>query len=157
MKFICPLIVVEDIERSREFYIDVLSQTVEFDFGENIQFHGPFAIHQKDHYHKLISINQQRNIVSKCNNMELYFESEQLDKIEHKLKDYEAEFIHNILEQPWGQRVIRFYDPDGHIIEVGESMDTVIKRYHNNSMNAKEISNKTSMPLEYVKSLIQET
>ena len=32
-------------------------------------------------------------------------------------------------EDEWGQRSIRFYDPDKHIIDVGESMKVVIKRF----------------------------
>lgn len=154
MKFICPLIVVEDIIISREFYTGVLNQTIEYDFGENIQFHGPFAIHQKDHYQQLLSINNNKQIHYKSHNMELYFESEELEEVELKLKDIAIEFIHNIIEQPWGQRVMRFYDPDGHIIEVGESMDYVIKRFHKRGLNINEISQRTSMPLKYVKSIV---
>ncbi len=33
------------------------------------------------------------------------------------------------MEHSWGQRVIRFYDLDGHLIEVGESMAMVIRRF----------------------------
>lgn len=28
---------------------------------------------------------------------------------------------------PWGQKVIRFYDPDKHIIEVGEDLSVLIR------------------------------
>lgn len=31
-----------------------------------------------------------------------------------------VELIHPIERQAWGQKVFRFYDPDGHIVEVGE-------------------------------------
>lgn len=40
----------------------------------------------------------------------------------------------------WGQRVIRFYDLDGHIIEVGESMKMVIKRFLASGMTMEEVS-----------------
>jgi len=33
--------------------------------------------------------------------------------------------------EPWGQRVIRFYDPDMHIVEVGESLESVACMLHN--------------------------
>lgn len=157
MKFICPLIVVEDIKKARKFYEEVLGQKVEFDFGENVQFHGPFAIHKRDHYQKLLSINTQKQITYKNNNMELYFESSNLKSIESRLNEEGIEFIHHIIEQPWGQRVMRFYDLDGHIIEVGESMDTVILRFYNNSMSVKEVSQRTSMPLDYIESLISKS
>ena len=47
LKFICPLIVVEDIERSRAFYEQLLGQRVMFDFGQDVQFEGDFSIHLK--------------------------------------------------------------------------------------------------------------
>lgn len=47
MKFMCPLVVVKDINRSRDFYENVLGQRVKYDYGENITFHGDFALHQK--------------------------------------------------------------------------------------------------------------
>ncbi len=47
MKFICSLIVVEDIERSRYLYESILGQSVKTDFGENVTFHGDFAIRQQ--------------------------------------------------------------------------------------------------------------
>jgi uncharacterized glyoxalase superfamily protein PhnB len=33
-----------------------------------------------------------------------------------------VDLIHPIVEQAWGQRVFRFYDPDGHAVEVGEPL-----------------------------------
>ena len=44
VKFICTLITVADMQRSRHFYENVLGQKVETDFGENVSF-GGFAIH----------------------------------------------------------------------------------------------------------------
>lgn len=40
---------------------------------------------------------------------------------------------------PWGQRVIRFYDLDGYIIEVGEDMKTVINRFLDSGMTIEEV------------------
>ena len=60
MKFICPLIVVNNMEVSRNFYEKVLSQKVQYDFGENVSFEGGFAIHLKSHFSDLISIEQKR-------------------------------------------------------------------------------------------------
>ena len=45
MRYICPLIVVSDIKRSRQFYESLLGQKVKYDFGENVQFEGDFSIH----------------------------------------------------------------------------------------------------------------
>lgn len=50
MKYKCPLIVMHDIQVSRNFYENILGQKVKYDFGENIQFEDGFAIHLKEHY-----------------------------------------------------------------------------------------------------------
>ncbi len=125
MKFVCPLIVVEDIKKSREFYENVLGQTVKLDFGENITFKGDFAIHQKSHFQSLIN---NAAVSLKSNSFELYFEDESLDELEATLKDLTMEFVHEIREQPWKQRVLRFYDYDKNLIEVGEPMQFVAYR-----------------------------
>jgi catechol 2,3-dioxygenase-like lactoylglutathione lyase family enzyme len=123
MKFICPLIAVKDIKTSREFYEKLLDQKVKFDFGENITFEGDFAIHLMSHFSNLID-NQE----IKCggNNFELYFEYDDVDKIVLKLKSASVVFVHEVREQPWRQKVVRFYDPDLNIIEIGESMEFLV-------------------------------
>ena len=55
------------------------------------------------------------------------------------------------MEMPWGQRIVRFYDPDFHIIEVGEPMDAVIKRLFASGMTVEQVSEKSQYPIEYVK------
>lgn len=151
MKFICPLIVVNNMEISRNFYEKVLDQKVQYDFGENISFESGFAIHLKLHFSDLISINKN-DIVQKSNNCELYFEEDDLDSFLQKLKDMDSiEYVHGLKEQPWGQRVIRFYDPDMHIIEVGEPMESVVKRSLSKGLSIEEIVKRTLMPEEFVR------
>jgi len=50
MKYLCSLITVSDINRSRYFYENLLKQEVESDFGENVGFKGGFAIHLENNY-----------------------------------------------------------------------------------------------------------
>jgi len=153
MKYKCSLIAVRDIKISRNFYENLLGQKVEYDFGENVSFEGGFAIHLADHFQCLLGQNVSP-ISYKTHNFELYFESDDMDSIYHKLKENNVEFIHEIREQPWGQRVCRFYDPDHHIIEVGESMERVVLRYHNTGMSVEEISRRTSMPIGFVEKVL---
>lgn len=49
MKYICTLLVVENIEKFKNFYLNVLGQKIKFNFGDNITFKGDFAIHKKSH------------------------------------------------------------------------------------------------------------
>lgn len=151
MKYICPLVVVEDIKKSRLFYENILGQTVKMDLGENITFDGDFAIHQKDHFRKLIGDNV---IIKRSNNFELYFEDDDLESIVLKLKENDIEFIHEIIEQPWRQRVIRFYDHDKNIIEVGERLEHLAYRLARENYSENEISKIIGLPEEIVHNLI---
>jgi len=155
MKYICPLIVVSDIQKSRNFYENILDQKVKFDFGENVTFEGDFAIHLDKHYLSLINSETAHVIAKKSNNFELYFENNKIDEIFSKLQEENVVFVHKLMAQPWGQRVIRFYDPDMHIIEVGESMEAVILRFHKEGYPVHEIAEKSSMPIEFVKKVLQ--
>lgn len=119
LRFICPLIVVNDMQRSRRFYENLLGQKVKSDFGENVVFEGDFAIHLQSHYENLI---EKREVRPGSNSFELYFETDKLLELEAKLEEAGVNWIHKIRTEPWGQKVMRFYDPDGHIVEVGEPM-----------------------------------
>lgn len=152
MKYICPLVTVDDINRSRQFYENILKQEVKYDFGENITFKGDFAIHLKSHYSKLID---GKVITSGSNNFELYFEYDDVDTFVNELKRINVEFVHKVREQPWRQKVVRFYDPDYNIIEVGESIEYLCYRLSKEGKSIEEIASITYMPIEFVKTSVQ--
>lgn len=152
MKFICPLVTVSDMKKSREFYEKVLNQKVILDFGENITFQGDFSIHLNTHFEGLLG---NKEIKHGGNNFELYFENDNIDEVESKLKEHGVEFIHPAREEPWKQKVVRFYDPDKNIIEIGESMEYVAYKLFTREMPIEEISKTTYMPVEFVKSSIE--
>ena len=156
LKFVCPLIVVEDITRSRHFYEQVLGQQVRFDFGENVAFKGDFAIHRQAHFQQLLGEPSRYSVVPRAHNGELYFESDEIEAILNRLKQNSVEFIHELREQPWGQRVMRFYDPDGHIVEIGEPIETVVWRFYKQGLSIPEICKKSSMPAEFVERVVKD-
>jgi len=151
IKFVSSLITVSDINLSRKFYESILNQKVEYDFGANVSFHNGFAIHLDKHFSSLID---NREIVQGGNNFELYFEHNDLDKFVEVLFENQVELVHPLREQPWKQRVVRFYDPDRHIIEVGESMEHVAYRLSKEGMSETEISQSIMMPVEFVRNSI---
>lgn len=162
IKYICPLITVQDIYKSRKFYENVLKQEVEMDHGANVAFKDGFAIHDAEHYNELLGDasatngNGDKNFNIDKNFMELYFESEDLDSIQEKLESLNCRFVHKIRAQPWGQRVMRFYDPDGYIIEVGEPLEFVVRRFAAQGLSIEEISEKSSTPVEFVKMVLEQ-
>ena len=87
--------------------------------------------------------------------MEIAFEESDFDEFLIRLKQYEnIEYLDEVMEHTWGQRVIRFYDLDGHIIEVGESMKIVIQRFLSTGMTMEEISSKMDAPIEDLTKLL---
>jgi catechol 2,3-dioxygenase-like lactoylglutathione lyase family enzyme len=156
LKFVAPLLVVEDMARSRHFYEQILEQKVKLDFGQNVAFHGEFSLHLKPHFQSLLSEGSQVPVMKKAHWGELYFETDDLEWFYQRLSKEQIEFIHAICEQPWGQRVMRFYDPDGHIIEIGETMEAVVQRFYEQGLSIDHIVERSSMPLEFVEHVIQE-
>jgi catechol 2,3-dioxygenase-like lactoylglutathione lyase family enzyme len=151
VKFCSSVLLVNNIKASREFYEGILNQTVEIDHGECIGFVGGFAIWQIERAYQIMAKDFSNNLSGNENgHFELYFESDDLDDMHKKLTDKKVEFVHDMIEQPWGQRVFRLYDPDKHMVEMGEPMTAVIKRYLNQGMTLVEVAKRTSMPFEIV-------
>ena len=121
------------------------------DFGENITFQGDFSIHLKEHFKSLI---EGEEIVPGRNNFELYFEEDNPEPIIARLKAYGSHFVHELREQPWRQRVVRFHDPDGNMIEIGESMEHVSWRLYQEGVEMSEICHITYIPEEFVRKAI---
>lgn len=153
MKFKLPLIVVKDMALSRKFYEEVLNQKVVLDFGANITFEGAFSLQTKGTWVDFIRRTEQ-DVLNKPDNFELYFEEEQFEEFVERLKSYEISYVHDVIEYPWGQRVIRFYDPDMHMIEVGESMKTVVKKFIEQGISIEETAERIQHPIEFVKSCL---
>ena len=155
MKFGCPIIAVKDVNISRDFYEKVLCQKVTLDLGINITFGDEsscFAI-QGD-YAGLVDVDDF-GVNYKGNDHEIYFEEKDFDWFEKHLKQFDdIIYVHKTKEYSWGQRVIRFYDPDFHIIEVGESMESVFKKFQSQGMNIDEVAKRTQHPIEFVKKYI---
>ncbi|KGP74765.1 glyoxalase [Desulfosporosinus sp. Tol-M] len=146
MKFKLPLIVVSDIVAARKFYEDILNQKVILDFGANITFEGDFSLQSKETWVEFTH-KTENDILIKPDNFELYFEEEQFDEFVERLQSFEIQYVHDVTEYPWGQRVIRFYDPDMHMIEVGESMASVIKRFIDQGLSVEETAERTQHQL----------
>ena len=155
MKFMCPLVVVKDIAASVRFYQELFGLVVEYDFGENVSFAGGPALQSLDSFAEMTGVGSD-TIFCRPHNMELYFEEEEFDAFIARLKAMpNICYVHDVVEHPWGQRVVRIYDPSLHIIEIGESMEVVIRRYLRSGMSVEETAAKTQHPREMVERVQQ--
>ena len=117
------------------------------DFGANKTLTGGLALQTAETYKEFIGTS---DISFGGNNFELYFEEDDFDKFADKLKEYDIEYVHPIMEHSWGQRVVRFYDPDKHIIEVGENMKVVCKRFLDSGMTPEQVAKRMDVPMKFV-------
>lgn len=154
--FRSSVIFVRDVDASRQFYEELLGQTVLMDHGPNVGFAGGFTIWQVDHAFGIIFEREPDHLGQLGHeNLELYFETEDVDAVWAVLSDASVQMVHPLREQPWGQRVFRCYDPDGHTVEIGEPMSSVIRRFLGQGLSASQVSERTSMPEELVRQISQ--
>lgn len=140
------MLAVKDINKSVEFYKKILGLRVTMDFGANKTLTGGLSLQTAETYKEFIKKN-----ISFCgNDAEIYFEEDNFDEFADRLKEYDIKYVHKTAEHSWGQRVIRFYDPDKHIIEVGESMKTVCRRFLESGMTPEEASKRMDVPVKFV-------
>ena len=147
MKFKNPLLVVTDIDKSVEFYKNVLGIHKIMDFGANVTLTGGLCLQSKESFREFID---NQNITFGSNSFEVYFEEDDFDSFAQKLETLDIKYVHGIKEHSWGQRVVRFYDPDMHIIEVGENMKTVCKRFLESGMTPEQVAKRMDVPLKFV-------
>ena len=152
MKHVCMLISVADINAARKFYEDLFGLEVFQDYGRNIAFTCGLALQQD--FDWLVDLPKEK-VLKKSNNAEIVFEEQDFDGFLNKLKEYpDIEYLGEVIEHSWGQRVIRFYDLDGHIIEVGEDMKMVIKRFLDSGMTMEDVSVKMDASVEDLTKLL---
>ncbi len=153
MKFLLPLIAVKDIEAAKAFYKNVMGMEVTLDLGANVSLNNGALALQYDYAGLVGEIDVK--IESFSNDHELYFEEADIDGFLERLGQFpDIRYVHRVKEYPWGQRVVRFYDPDGHIIEVGESMESVFRRFHAAGMSVEQVAERTMHPVEFVRNFL---
>jgi catechol 2,3-dioxygenase-like lactoylglutathione lyase family enzyme len=150
-------LLVTDIDVSRGFYEKTLGQSVLADHGPHVAFVGGFSIWQADHASQVVFAGaRSRPATLGADNMELYFESQDLDSAWAALMAGKPspEVVHPIIVQPWLQRCFRVRDPDGHLVEIGEPLPVLVKRLKSEGLNAEQIASKTSIPLDGVNMML---
>ncbi|PWL64549.1 MAG: glyoxalase [Oscillospiraceae bacterium] len=124
------------------------------DLGRNVTVSGGFAVQEGLDW--LLDIPKE-TMVWRPRNMELYFEVEDFDVFLEKLAAYpEVEQVHPPKKHEWQQRVARIFDPDGHIIEIGESMKVIAQRYLRMGCSVEETAQIIQHLAEFVESCLRE-
>ena len=120
MKLKNVLIVVKDIEKSRKFYHDLFGIDLVLDNDGNMILTEGLVLQDEKIWKSFLG----RDILPQNNACELYFEEQDIEVFVEKLERLypSIEYVNRLMTHSWGQRVIRFYDLDGNLIEVGTPM-----------------------------------
>ena len=120
MKLKNYLIVVKDIEKSRRFYEDLFELEMLVDNDGNMVLSDGLALQEEKYWKEFLG----KEIIPESNSCELYFEEADIEGFISKLESMypEVKYVNRLMTHSWGQKVIRFYDPDGNLIEVGTPM-----------------------------------
>ena len=114
------LITVNDIEKSKKFYRELFGLSVVLDQGGNVILTEGLVLQDVKIWKEFL----RKDIVWKNHATELYFEETDIEAFVKKLEAYPEpiQYVNSLMEHSWGQKVVRFYDPDGNLIEVGTPM-----------------------------------
>ena len=120
MKLRNILIVVKDIEKSKKFYHDLFGLDMLLDNDGNMILTEGLVLQDEAIWKKFLD----RDIIHENNATELYFEERNLEEFVEKLERLypDIKYVNRLMSHSWGQKVVRFYDLDGNLIEVGTPM-----------------------------------
>ena len=153
MKYTAVVLSVADVKAARGFYEDLFGLEVCQDYGINVSFTCGLSLQQE--FDWLVQLPKEQ-IVQRPNNVELCFEETDFDAFLEKLQAYpDLTVPGGVREHSWGQRVIRFYDPDGHIIEVGENIKSVCRRFLDSGLSMEETAVRMDVPEKFVRNCMR--
>ena len=147
MKMKNTLLAVTDMDKSVEFYKKVLGLRVIMDFGANKTLTGGLVLQTLETWQEFIGTE---NVAFGSSSFEIYFEEDNFDQFAEKLKICDVEYVHPVKEHSWGQRVVRIYDPDKHIIEIGENLKAVCRRFLDSGMTPEQVAVQMDVPMKFV-------
>ena len=114
------LIVVKDIEKANQFYHDLFDLEMLTDNDGNMILSDGLVLQEEKYWTDFL----KRDVIPQSNSCELYFEEADIEGFVEKLETLypDIQYVNRLMTHSWRQRVIRFYDLDGNLIEVGTPM-----------------------------------
>ena len=102
------LIVVKDIEKSKQFYHDLFGLEMLHDNDGNMLLTEGLVLQEEKYWKEFLG----KDIISENNAGELYFEEPDIEGFIERLEKYypEVKYVNSLMTHSWGQKVIRFFD-----------------------------------------------
>jgi predicted enzyme related to lactoylglutathione lyase len=153
IRFDSAVLMTENIDKMKEFYSKVMGQSVKHDFGGCVIFDCGLAVWKLGDGCPLAQALGGR--ASGNGSLEVCFDTEDFENDAANVKKSGVKLVHDIAEEQWGQLTIRFFDPDGNVVELGESIPAFCRRLYASGQSTKQVSEKTGvlegLVREYVK------
>lgn len=148
------VIFCQDLDKQREFYEKFLGQEVTQDMGACLVFEKGFSLWKLD---EKFPISEELGYTYEPignRNLEICFETDSFEDAVEKVIMGDLRMLHNVEEEPWGQYTIRFYDPEGNLVEIGETLKCMAARMKSEGMSVKEIIKKSGLEKSFVEQLL---
>lgn len=155
VNFHSSVVFCNDLIKQREFYEKFRGQIVKQDLGGCVVFQNGFTLWQLDEKYP---ISRELGYIYEAignRNLELCFETEAIEDVVEKVLLSDLRILHNLEEEAWGQYTIRFYDQEGNLLEIGESLRAMVKRMQQSGMDTKAIAQKTGLKKSMVENLLE--
>ncbi len=145
------MLITRDIEAARRFYTEVIGARVAHDIGNHVIFQEGFSLLLERDWKAFAGL-EGADFSYRHHTGQLVFEVEDIAAFIQRIATLPSlEPVHELREHPWGRWAIRLYDPDGHVVEVGESMKVVVKRFLSQGLTVEETARRSEFPLSYVR------
>ncbi len=110
------LLAVKDLERSKRFYRDVFGLQILLDSACKAIMTEGLVLQEAEGWRECLG----REIYAQSHACTLYFEERDLLSFAEKLERLypDIQYVHRHLEPSLERKVLRFYDLDGHLLEV---------------------------------------
>lgn len=153
MKF-STMFISRDLEQTKAFYAKLFGMRVISDFVENITLTGGLSFQTIDSWGEFIH-KEVADIKLGGNDAEIYVEVDDLDAFVKLVEQEQVKLVHPLQTHNWGQRGLRVYDPDMHIIEIAEPLPTVVKRFAKEGLSPEQISKRTMLSEKMVQRMLK--
>lgn len=117
MKLNSSIILTRDMDRSIRFYRGIMGLELEKQFDTVAFFQDGLVIHDEAVYVNYLRVPDPYPGGFRA---VYYYIASDIDEMYGTLEEKKVAFIHGLETQPWGERCLRFYDPDGNVIEIGD-------------------------------------
>ncbi|HDQ07170.1 MAG TPA: hypothetical protein ENN44_00045 [Methanoculleus sp.] len=146
---------VTDIARSRDIYEKCFGQVPEVETALMVAYNGGLAIWDAEYARTVLYGDPMAGMgTATRHGAEIWFECDDLAPCLHAVAGAGLTFLHPVREEAWGQMTFRCFDPDGHLIEVGETVAGFIGRMYREGMSVAAIAEKTGVAAPVIEELL---